>query len=1118
MVSLTRVVVALLALLVIGSIAFLWFSPYLTGEDYLKDFFLHQLEQNLGHKIDVHRVKLVLFPTIRLEMTQIVIHDRDQEGVLLSAKKLDLVLRLVPLLRKQVVGKRLHIEEPMLTLRRDRSGHWNLLNRDGPIPASDEEALQMLTRIFRIREATLVNGTVVIIDEARPDGPRTLKLQSVEAALEIFLERGQADLHFSASHHSTQGLSALSLAGTFRKAEQQTLAIEEAKRLAFPIQFDGLVETANLSLREAADFFGPRPVPDSLQGRVNARSSVKIFPGVAGYDVVLSDLTGNMDQLVVTGKASLSGLLAPQPTFAVTFSSSPIQIGDLVTKIPPAWIHPQLPSIMEERQIKGVVEVVSATVTGSSVGGPQLAVTGEFHLQNGEALLGQSRVPAKDLDAQIIVEAGRIRMSKLSGLYGTIHMTDSKGQLSFLEQGPWVEMEISGTMAAADLLQFLATTVKSELLSRVLASSRDVEGMAMPVFRLVGPPTAVTFAGGEIKAQHVNLTNAFLPERLTALQGRFVLAEGETQFDQVTAHLGDLTVQVQGGITGGSGSLFRDLAVRVTGDAVHMTQLLPTQALPQGTIEGLASAIVVVTGATGKPHLRGEVGLTESRVTIPNVLEKPIGAPVTIAFEGDILQAKSVTLSRVELSAPPLRLPIKGKMQLGDKFVIDAALATGTVSLSTVPEWIAKGGFEAGNLELSLDIKGKDRDWRTWKTTGWLALSNGLLTVKGTGGPIQDLYVRLLLARDTAELKRLSFHLMDSDLTLEGTMRNWTTKPVITAKMESNQMDIDLLIPKGQRAPIRDLLEWLAATSKVQATASIARGRYKHLKFGALSARLTIQDGVLDLDRLSGQSTNGDIAGRMVVQLPRGEPAESEISLRATGLLVEDIYRLAGSKQGGVTGEARVTGTVRGHGRNPHGIYPTLNGKTDLLLENGRIFKSEERAIWKIISILNLPAVLQGKVDLEKEGLPYNRITATVTIRNGLFETENLIIDSPIVKITAAGNYDLPTDQVDMVWAVSPFGSYSQFLKTIPLFGRLFAGERKGVATAMFAVKGAIEDPEVTYLPMKSFATGVSGLAQLAVDLLKNTVMLPIDLVTPDDNKTVSKDSIPPAETPPAVP
>jgi len=673
-------------------------------------------------------------------------------------------------------------------------------------------------------------------------------------------------------------------------------------------------------------------------------------------------------------------------------------------------------------------------------------------------------------------------------------------------------------MAAADLLQFLATTVKSELLSRVLASSRDVEGMAMPVFRLVGPPTAVTFAGGEIKVQHVNLTNAYLPERLSALQGRFVLAEGETQFDQVTAHLGDLTVQVQGGITGGTGSVFKDLAVRISGDAIHMSQLLPAKSLPQGVVEGLASAIVVVTGATAAPHLRGEVDLTEARVTLPSILEKPTGASVTVTFEGDIPRSKDVTLTRLEIAAPPLRLPVKGKIQFGDKFSIDAALATGTVALSSVPEWIAKGGFEAGNLELSLDIKGKDRDWRTWKTTGWLALSNGLMTVKGTDGPIQDLYVRLLLARDTAELKRLSFRLMDSDLTLEGTMRNWTTKPVITAKMESNQMDIDLLIPKGERAPIRDLLEWLAATSKVSATASIARGHYKHLKFGALSARMTIQDGILDLDRLSGQSTNGEIAGRVVVQLPRNEPADAEISLRATGLLVEDIYRLAGDKTGSVTGEARITGTIRGHGRNPHGLYPTLNGKAEVLLEHGHVFKSEKRATWKIISILNLPAVLQGKVDLEKEGLPYNKITATVTIRNGLFETENLIIDSPILKITAAGNYDLPTDQVDMVWAVSPFGSYSQFLKTIPLFGRLFAGERKGVATAMFSVKGAIEDPEVTYMPMKSFATGVTGLAQLAVDLLKNTVMLPIDLVTPDENKTVSKDVIPPSEPAPAVP
>jgi uncharacterized protein involved in outer membrane biogenesis len=1116
----TRVVVALIVILLIGGGAFFIFSPYLTGVDYLKDYFLQQLEQSIGRKIDVHRIKLVLFPRIRLELTQVAIHDRNSNDILLSAKKLDLVLRFLPLLRKQVVGKRLLIEEPTLTLRRNRSGHWNLLDQVVQGGAADEDAVQTISRIFRIREATLVNGTLIIIDDARPDGTRSMTVESVEAALVIRAERGQADLHISAGQADGKGSSAISLAGTISSTQRQTLAIDDSLASPVTLQFDGTLEAANLNLRQVADFFGPHPVPEQLQGAVNVHSQVRAVPGVAGYDVVLSDVSANLEQLRLTGQASLSGLLTPQPTFAVTFATSPIQLSQLLTTVPAEWVHPQLPVVIKDREIDGVVEIVSATITGAAAG-PQLSLTGEFRVKQGQALIGESRVPAKEWTAVVSVEAGRLKVSNLSGLYGTIHMNESKALVSFLEAGPWLEWDITGTMTAADLLQHLGKTVKSEQLSRMLATMRDVEGMAALTFRMVGPlnqPGGVTFAGGEITVQRVGLTHPLLPERLTELQGRFVLSDGGTLFDQVTGHFGDLALEVSGGITGGSGSTFQDFLIRVKGEADHMGKLLPSKAIPSGVIEGLVDGAVVLTGPTLSPHIRGEIVLTESKVTLPGLVEKSIGAQATVEFEGVIPQGSGVLLDRLELIVPPIRLPVKGKIQLGEQFSIDVAISTGTLALSRVPEWIAKGGFEAGNIELSLDMKGKGLDWTAWRTTGWLALTNGLMNAKGVEGSIQDLYLRVHFVKNGAEIKRLSFRLLDSDVALEGTIRNWTAKPTITAKIESNQMDLDLLIPKAERSPIRDFLETLAATSKVNATASIARGHYKHLKFGSLSARIMIQDGALDVDRLSGQLTSGGVAGRMVVQLPPHEPAAAEISVRATGLLVEDVLKYFGPKAGMATGEARVTGTIRGHGRNPHGLYPTLNGTVDVLIENGRIFKSQERAIWKIISILNLPAVLQGKVDLEKEGLPYNKITATVLARNGLFETENLIIDSPIVKITAAGNYDLPTDQIDMVWAVSPFGSYSRFLKTIPLFGRLFAGDRKGIATALFSVKGSIEDPEVTYLPMKSFATGLTGLAQLAFDILKNTVMLPIDLMTPDEDKGADMESIPAPEPVPSAP
>ena len=199
-------------------------------------------------------------------------------------------------------------------------------------------------------------------------------------------------------------------------------------------------------------------------------------------------------------------------------------------------------------------------------------------------------------------------------------------------------------------------------------------------------------------------------------------------------------------------------------------------------------------------------------------------------------------------------------------------------------------------------------------------------------------------------------------------------------------------------------------------------------------------------------------------------------------------------------------------------MLPTLNGKTELVAQEGRILKTEKRAIWKILSIPNLPAVLQGKVDLEKEGLQYNRMTATITVQDGLMKTQNFILDSPVLKISAVGTYDMPTDQLDMIWAVSPFGSYSQFLKSIPLFGRSVAGDRKGLATALFKVKGSIDDPQVTYMPMKSFTTGLTGVAQLAFDLLKNTVMLPIDMLSSQEDKDPGFDPSLEIQTPPSPP
>ncbi len=173
-----RLALVIVLAIVVLAVAFLSFSRELTGQDYLKDFVLEQLEESLGRKIDVHRVKFVIFPRIRTELTDVKIHDPESEQVVLTAKRVDLVLRLLPLLKKQVVGKRLLIEEPTLTLRRNERGRWNVLDGLNSRADSDQHTMDMMARTLMISEATLVNGTITVIDAARPDGIRSSRVRT----------------------------------------------------------------------------------------------------------------------------------------------------------------------------------------------------------------------------------------------------------------------------------------------------------------------------------------------------------------------------------------------------------------------------------------------------------------------------------------------------------------------------------------------------------------------------------------------------------------------------------------------------------------------------------------------------------------------------------------------------------------------------------------------------------------------------------------------------------------------------------------------------------------------------------------------------------------------------
>jgi hypothetical protein len=165
-------------------------------------------------------------------------------------------------------------------------------------------------------------------------------------------------------------------------------------------------------------------------------------------------------------------------------------------------------------------------------------------------------------------------------------------------------------------------------------------------------------------------------------------------------------------------------------------------------------------------------------------------------------------------------------------------------------------------------------------------------------------------------------------------------------------------------------------------------------------------------------------------------------------------------------------------------------------VEDGRLLR--DTVITKVFKILNLPALLQGKVDLAKQGLPFKQFSATVEIQNGILESRDISLNSPVVKMSSAGIYDLPRDRLDLSLAISPLGAYSDLIRRLPLFRQLLAGDRSGLTTALFEVKGPRDNPDIHYLPIESLAKGLTGYPRLAIDALVNLITLPETLTTPN--------------------
>lgn len=1084
-----RIVVWLILLpLAVLTAVILSLPRILNNADY-KAFLIEQAESQLGRKVELGQAHVEVFPYVRMALDDVRIWDPDGRTVFVNAKRLFLDLRIFPLLQRKVIAKRISLDQPKVVIKRGRDGKLNVSDLFSPNREGG------MTLPLLVEHTALADGQIEFQDAFQTDTVRTLIFRRVTTSFQA----GARELNFKFF---------AAMGGEPGQKAESTVNIQ-GQVVRVPIggmvpggKARGKVEAKNINLSEISLFLPPQFILEDLHPSISLTSAFEYTWGEADRALSLKDMQIVTAGTAVTGTADLRGLFSPQFEFAASLTAAPFSLGDLIRAVPEEVLRAHSLAFLLDGQVSGTIRVPSIRLTGASGSGARLTVQGEVEISSGSALVGKDRVPVSDVTGLVKLEPDRADIARLTGRYGLAEVTEGTGAITNLADNPELQLDIKGRLTAQELAVVVARFAPKGVLPNGPLGLSGVQGGADAAVRLVGPLAHVDDLHVEwsLASQDVGFTDPRLKLPVIGLRGKVHSISRGVAFESLAGSVGKSPLVLDGGIAVQKDEKTHyDLTISGQMDAKEALATMAGGPPRDLSAEGITELRLKLSGKTEALRGTGRLNLQKTSLSHTLGLWKPKGLQGVLEFDALLEPGRLLKLDRVLLEIPPLSIQTKGSVLLDGPQRLALNVRVPPVSFRALPKGMLtiKGAPQAGMFEANVEMTGLLDNWRAAKLKGRAGVKHAFVKLEGVREAVEELNLDLIFDGDRIEIEQGSVTIKDSLINAKGTIRGWRGIPLVQVTLDSPGMDLQLVIPEGARSPVRTALEAIGRETKLTATATVRNGRYRGMIFEEIQVKASGGEAVFVLDPVTGRMNGGTISGQVRIAIPEGKPAAIESSLHVDGMAVEPVFKAYGFNEPPFTGALKLDGAIRGDGSDPRGTSPTLNGDVRVMVKKGYFRKLS--ATSKIIGLMNLATLLAGQVDLAGKGMPFDCITGRVVVKNGMADIQNYLVESPIMKITGAGTYDIPNDRYDMVMVVTPFGSYEGVLQSIPLFGKLFAGEREGFSTAFFEIKGSLTDPQVTWQPIKSVGAGLTGWGKLAFDVMKNIIMLPKEIISPSE-------------------
>jgi uncharacterized protein YhdP len=571
---------------------------------------------------------------------------------------------------------------------------------------------------------------------------------------------------------------------------------------------------------------------------------------------------------------------------------------------------------------------------------------------------------------------------------------------------------------------------------------------------------------------------------LRAFTAKVAFAKGRLAFDNVSAIAGQSRVaEAQGSYSLEPDAAGLQLRARGEADLGELRELAQRDLLPPDLARAITSVqalggkskfdVALTRGADGSQRVEGRLALENARLEWDTY-------PLT-EIDGDLIFTPTdikTEKMRALIYGSPVEMRWAVKNYPASEALFDLVVESAGVKAGVLTSLLLDKGSlqDPGMVRGSVRYRGAVNDKHERKFTGSLELINVQMPVYPLKQPLRQLNGKISLDENGIDFQNLKGLLVGLPASASGRWR-YAQKPQLVFDFSAPNLDISYLISQIDPEPAE-----FYATLQAEGQVALGRGRLQNFEFSDLKSNLILDRRSWRFPNLTIRGSGGSVSGPLSIA-HKPDTLGITAAPKVQNVPMAAFLRWLEITHSEITGRVDVIGKFDTSGSDEIERKRNLNGAFSLKIAEGTIHRM--RILVQFLNVLDLSRWFTFQLpDLDKQGIRFRAITGDFRVSQGVYYTENLVVDSDDLRMTGAGKIDIARDEVDLVVAVRPFAGLDTAINYIPLLGRGIAAVKNSFLVASFNIKGRIDDPTITPAPLGTLSEWVLGVLRIPRSLI----------------------------------